>query len=166
VEIMTVPADGVPRLMHHVDARLSQLRMSKEEAARRGFPDPSTLAKVRDRDHQATPTVRTLLRIDRTLGWEPGSAAVVLLGGHPLSVTARTTRRVRTRADAATPMTADEVMTRLLDQLGDEIAKARQDLAAVGDRVERLCAVHDRLAEEFGIDEHLVDEFAADDGTR
>jgi hypothetical protein len=164
--IMAVPDDGVPRLMHHVDARLSQLQMSKEEAVRRGFPDPSTLAKVRDRDHQATPTVRTLLRIDRTLGWEPGSAAVVLLGGHPLSVTARTTRRVHAHAEAATPMTADEVMTRLLDQLGDEITKTREDLAAVGDRVERLCAVHDRLAEEFRIDEHLVDEFAPDDGTR
>jgi hypothetical protein len=160
---MGVPANGVPRLMHHVDARLGQLRMSKQEAARRGFPAPSTLAKVRDRDRQATPTVRSLLRIDRTLGWEPGSAAVILLGGHPLSITARTSRRVRARADAASPMTADEVMTRLLDQLGDEIAKTRADLAAVGDRVERLCVVHDRLAEEFRVDEHLVGEFT-DDG--
>jgi hypothetical protein len=42
--------------------------MSKQEAARRGFPDPSTPAKVRDRDHQAAPTVRTMLRIDHTLG--------------------------------------------------------------------------------------------------
>jgi hypothetical protein len=89
----------------------------------------------------------------------------VLLGGRPLSVTARTTRGVRDRADAATPMTADDVMARLLDQLEDEITKTRADLTAVGDRVERLCAVHDRLAEEFGVDEHLPDEFAAHDTT-
>ena len=71
---MTVPADGVPRLMHFVDARLTKLRMSREEANRRGFPNFSTLAAVRDRDTQNTPRVRTLLRIDRTLGWQPGSA--------------------------------------------------------------------------------------------
>ena len=66
---MTAPANGVPRLMHLVDTRLEQLRISKQEAARRGFPNPTTLAKVRDRDVQKTPTVRTLLRIDRGLGW-------------------------------------------------------------------------------------------------
>src|ERR1700736_7021809 len=95
VRFMTEPADGVPRLMHFVDARLAQLHLSKQEAARRGVPKPSTLHKVRDRDYQSTPKVRTLLRIDQALGWEPGSSAVVMLGGHPLTVTARTSRRAR-----------------------------------------------------------------------
>jgi hypothetical protein len=145
--------------MHFVDARLAQLRMSKEEAARRGFPNPSTLAKVRDRDTQNTPTVRTLLRIDRTLGWQPGSAAVVLLGGNPLTVTARTTRAVRARERAAKPMTADEVVSRLLEQLRDEIARISKDLAGLDDRLDRLYVVHNRLLEEFRIDEHLLHEF-------
>ena len=99
---MTVPADGVPRLMHFVDARLEQLRMTKDEAVRRGFPDPDTLAKVRDRSTQNTPRVRTLLRIDRTVGWQPGSSAVVLLGGNPLSLTARPTKGMRAKEQAAT----------------------------------------------------------------
>jgi hypothetical protein len=148
--------------MYYVDARLEQLHISKEEAARRGFPNPSTLAKVRDRDTQNTPTVRTLLRIDRALGWQPGSAAVVLLGGNPLSITARTTRGVRARERTARPMTGDEVVARLLDQLHDEIARTQKDLAGVGDRLQRLCSVHDRLVEEFRVDERLLRAF--DDG--
>ena len=159
---MTVPANGVPRLMHFVDARLEQLHISKEAAARRGFPNPSTLAKVRDRDTQNTPTVRTLLRIDRALGWQPGSAAVVLLGGNPLSVTARTTKGVRARERAARPVTGDEVVARLLDQLRDEISRTRTDLAALDERIQRLCTVHDRLVEEFRVDERLLRAF--DDG--
>lgn len=156
---MTVPADGVARLMHFVDARLGQLRMSKEEANRRGFPHPSTLAAVRARDSQHTPTVRTLLRIDRTLGWQPGSAAVVLLGGTPLSVTARTTRNVRAHEQSSTPMTAQDVIDRLLGQLHDEIERARNDVRAADDRLQRLYTVHERLSQEFRVDHTLVEEF-------
>lgn len=148
--------------MHFVDARLEQLQLSKVEAARRGFPNPSTLAKVRDKDGQNTPTVRTLLRIDRALGWQPGSAAVVLLGGFPLTVTARTTRRVRDKERAAEPMTPDEVMTRLLGQLREEISLTRRDLASVDDRLARLIVVHDRIAEEFSSSGALVDQFGVD----
>ncbi|BBZ15527.1 hypothetical protein [Mycobacterium branderi] len=156
---MHVPADGVPRLMHFVDARLDQLRISKEEASRRGFPNPSTLAKVRDRDTQNTPTVRTLLRIDRTLGWQPGSAAVVLLGGNPLSITARTTKSVRAKEQAAKPMTADEVVTRLLDQLRDEINRTCRDLNELEERMRRLRTIHSRLVGEFMVDGQLLQDF-------
>ncbi|QEN17644.1 hypothetical protein ACRDU6_00560 (plasmid) [Mycolicibacterium sp. ELW1] len=156
---MTVPADGVARLMHFVDARLGQLRMSKEDANRRGFPHPSTLAAVRARESQHTPTVRTLLRIDRTLGWQPGSAAVVLLGGTPLSVTARTTRNVRAHEQSSTPMTAQDVIDRLLGQLRDEIERARDEVRAVDDRLQRLYTVHERLSQEFRVDHTLVEEF-------
>jgi hypothetical protein len=88
---MTAPAAGVPRLMYFVDARLAQLGLSKRAAARRGCPAPSTLPRALTTAGQNTPTVRTLLRIDRALGWQPGSAAAVMLGGAPLSITARTT---------------------------------------------------------------------------
>src|SRR5258708_30164727 len=114
---MTAPANGVPRLMHLVDTRLEQLRMTKQEAARRGFSNPSTLAKVRDNDVQNTPTVRTLLRIDRALGSQPGSAAVILLGGFPLTLTTRTSNGVRPRALAAKPVNLDAGRTRPPDQL-------------------------------------------------
>jgi hypothetical protein len=144
--------------MHFVNARLTQLKMSKDEAHRRGFPHPSTLAAVRDRS-QRTPTVRTLLRIDRTLGWQPGSAAVVLLGGAPLSVTARTTRGVRAHEQTATPMTADDVADRLLGQLHDEIERARSDVRAADERLQRLYTVHERLAQELRVDHTLVEEF-------
>jgi hypothetical protein len=159
---MTAPANGVPRLMHLVDTRLEQLRMTKQEAAGRGFPNPSTLAKVRDNDVQNTPTVRTLLRIDRALGWQPGSAAVILLGGFPLTVTARTSKGVRAREMAARPVTGAEVVNRLLDQLGDEIARTRNDLTNLGDRLDRLCTVHSRLVDEFRVDKKLLRDF--DDG--
>ncbi|KMO72851.1 hypothetical protein [Mycolicibacterium obuense] len=156
---MTVPADGVPRLMHFVDARLAQLRMSKDEAHRRGFPHPSTLKAARARGSQRTPTVRTLLRIDRTLGWQPGSAAVVLLGGAPQSVTRRITRNVRAQEQTATPMTAEDIADRLLGQLRDEIERARSDVRAFDERLTRLHTVHERLAQELRVDHTLVQEF-------
>ncbi len=148
--------------MHFVDARLEQLQLSKVQAARRGFPNPSTLAKVRDRDTQHTPTVRTLLRIDRALGWQPGSAAVLLLGGNPRTVTARTTRGVRVKEQAAEPMTPDEVIARLLGQLRDEVTATRRALSDVDHRLEHLMVVHDRISEEFGVHGALVDESSGD----
>lgn len=159
---MTMPAEGVARLIYFVDARLQQLGISKEEAARRGFPNPTTLAKVRDRDTQNTPRVRTLLRIDRALGWQPGSSAVVLLGGNPLSVTARLTRGVRAREASARPVSADEIVTRLLDQLNAEIAGLRGDMAGLDARLQRLHTVHRRLTDEFRLDDRLLDEYAAE----
>jgi hypothetical protein len=88
-----------------------------------------------DRRHRA-------LRIDRALGWQPGSAAVVLLGGHPLTVTARTPKGVRAGKKSAKPVTGDEVGGRLLDQLGD--------------RLDRLRMTHRRLVEEFRVDDELL----------
>lgn len=156
---MTVPADGVARLMHFVDARLRQLNMTKDEAHRRGFPHPSTLSAVRASNSQRTPTVRTLLRIDRSLGWQPGSAAVVLLGGSPLTITARMTRGARAQEEAATPMTAQDITDRLLDQLRDGIELARTEVRAVDDRLDRLYTVHQRLVDELRVDGALVAEF-------
>ncbi len=157
---MTVPADGVPRLMHFVDARLAKLRMSREEANRRGFPNFSTLAAVRDRDTQNTPRVRTLLRIDRTL------LAARLGGGRAvgrLSAEHHRTRHqknVRLQEQAATPLTEDDIADRLLTQLHEEIERAHDDLRAFDDRINRLYAAHDRLAEELRVDRSLVEEFA------
>ena len=68
---MTVPADGVDRLIHFVDARLTQLNLSKEEVARRGGPGVDTLAKIRGRAAQRSPQVGTLLRWTPHWGGSP-----------------------------------------------------------------------------------------------
>jgi hypothetical protein len=87
---MTAPANGVPRLMHLVDTRLEQLRLTKQ------------------------------------------------------------------------PVTDEEIVNRLLDQLGDEIARTRKDLTALGDRLDRLCTVHSRLVDEFRVDTKLLRDFDDD----
>jgi hypothetical protein len=133
--------------------------MTKDEAHRRGFPHPSTLAAARASNDRRTPTVRTLLRIDRTLGWQPGSGAVVLLGGWPLSVTARTTRAVRAQEQAAMPLSAQGVTDRLLDQLHAGIEQAREEVRAVDERLTHLYTVYDRLTDELRVDRSLVEEF-------
>src|SRR5258708_33275609 len=78
-----VPDEGPERLIHFVKQRLADLGITQEELAARGGPDRSTLGKLRSRPGQHTPTVAILFAYDDTLGWEPGSAAVVLLGGTP-----------------------------------------------------------------------------------
>ncbi|WP_396908390.1 hypothetical protein [Mycolicibacterium sp.] len=127
------PADGVARLMHFVDARLAQLQMTKVEARKLGFPNPSTLAKVLQRGHQKTPTVRTLHRIDTVLAWVPGSAAVVLLGGFPLSLSAAT----ESGYDVAV-VTGEDVQTRLLQNLLNEVDRAQEDLGKLTTRVGQI----------------------------
>ena len=148
--------------MHFVDARLQQLSMSKAEANRRGFPHPSTLPAVRDHQSQTTPTVRTLLRIDQTLGWQPGSAAVILLGGDPLSVTARRTRKTLQREQSAQPMDAADVMDRLFGGLHEDIASAHAAVRTADERLQRLYAALDRLVGEFDVDPDLIEQFLGD----
>lgn len=162
---MTAPADGIPRLMHFVDARLRQLSMSKAEANRRGFPHPSTLPAARDHQSQTTPTARTLLRIDRTLGWQPGSAAVILLGGEPLSVTARRTRNSLQREQSAQPMAAADVLDRLFGQLRDDVAAAHAAVRTADEGLQQLYTALDRLACEFDVDHALIEQFTDDSPT-
>ena len=114
---MSPPANGIERLMHHVDVRLEQLGLTKTDLTRRGGPESSALHEIRDRRGQNTPRVGTLLRLDRCLGWEPGSAAAVLLGGKPLTVTAR--------AAMGEGLTPRAVLDRLLSHLRADVDAAR-----------------------------------------
>ncbi len=159
---MTVADDGVDRLIHFVDERMAQLGISREEMARRGGPSYDALTKIRGRVAQNTPRVSTLLRLDRALGWQLGSSAVVLLGGTPLSVTARVRRTARLKRQAAQPVTADEIMQRLVAQVHDEIGRLEGAHAAIGQRIQGLRIVADRILEEISVDEDLVAEFSED----
>lgn len=158
---MTVPSDGVDRLTHFVDERIAQLNLSKEEVARRGGPARDTLAKIRGRRDQQTPMVGTLLRLDAALGWQPGSAAVTLLGGQPLSLTARSRAVKRPKKRALKPMDEREIMQRLISQLSDEIARLEGDRDAVDARIRRLRAICDSFTAELTVDENLTAEYSA-----
>lgn len=163
---MTVPAEGIDRLIHFVDARLAQLKLSKKEIARRGGPGADTLSKVRGRQGQNTPTVATLLRLDAVLGWQPGSAAVALVGGTPLSVLARR-KRVRYSKQPPQALGEGEIEQRLTAQLRDELQRLEEDRAAVDRRIELLqrviveLAPDDELAAQYDTSEPLSDANSA-----
>jgi hypothetical protein len=79
--IVNAPESGVPRLDYFVARRLGMLRISRGELARRGGPSRSTLNKAIT---GARPlSAATLMRLDASLGWAPGSAAEILAGGIP-----------------------------------------------------------------------------------
>jgi hypothetical protein len=160
---MTVPADGVKRLIHFVDARLAQLNLSKEEVARRGGPAVDTLAKIRGRAAQRSPQVGTLLRLDAALGWQPGSSAVVLFGGHPLSQTARSRAVPRPKKHSPQPMSDREIMQRLAAQLHDEIARLEGDRDALDVRITRLRTVYDNFMDELSVNEDLLAQYGLSD---
>jgi len=159
---MTIAADGVDRLIHFVDERLAQLQIRREEMVRRGGPSYDALTKIRGRAAQNTPKVSTLLRLDRVLGWQVGSSAVVLLGGTPLSVTARVRRKARLKQEAAQPMTAEEIVERLVTQVYDEIARLDTAHNIIGQRIQRLRTVADQMVQEFAVDETLLRELSDD----
>lgn len=155
---MTVPADGIERLIHFVDARIAQLNLSKEEVARRGGPNRDTLAKIRDRTNSRTPSVETLLRLDQTVGWHPGSSAVTMLGGRPLSLNAVGAGVGRPRKqDPARPVTAAEIRRRLAEQLNDEIDRLQEVRDALDHRIASLRTVYERFAAEMVDAEEVAD---------
>jgi uncharacterized protein YhaN len=107
--------------------------------------------------------VSTLLRLDAALGWQPGSAAVALLGGQPLSLTARSRAVSRPKKRALQPMSELDIMERLVAQLHDEIARLEGDRDAVDARIRRLRTICESFTAELSVDEDLAAEFSAAD---
>lgn len=159
---MTVPGEGVERLIHFVEVRMAQLDLTKDEVARRGGPSPDTLAKVRGRSDQRTPQVGTLLRLDQSLGWQPGSSAVVLLGGQPLSLTVRR-RKPGPRHRPVKPITETEIGHRLAAQLHDEIARLEGIRETLDTRIAALRTVHGHFLAEITVEDDLIAQYDIDD---
>ena len=159
---MTVPANGVERLMHFVDARLEQLQLSKVDVERRGGPSRDTLRKLQGRSGHNTPLVGTLLRYDDALGWYRGSSAVTLVGGQPLSRTAFLRRRKKPETQ---PRTGNEVAAHLTGLLGEEIAALESDRDNLNVRISRMRRLHEALVAEWVIDPALVADYEAQGDT-
>lgn len=80
---MEAPEQGIERLHHFVSERRRALGISRTQMFARGGPSPSTMNKALTGDRGLSRT--TLERIDRALGWSPGSAESVMGGGIPTS---------------------------------------------------------------------------------
>lgn len=86
--LVDAPDRGVARLDYFVARRLAMLRISRGELACRGGPSRSTLNKAIS---GARPlSTATLVRLDASLGWAPGSATAILDGGSPSARLPRT----------------------------------------------------------------------------
>ncbi len=75
-------ADNFENLIHHIEARLTELNLTKSRFAEISGVGRSTTATLGQRGF--TPTPETLDRYDTHLMWEPGSAAAALKGGIPI----------------------------------------------------------------------------------
>ena len=73
---------------HFVARRLAVLRINRAELARRGGPSRSTLNKAITGARRLS--AATLMRLDASLGWAPGSAAAIVAGGEPAARLPRT----------------------------------------------------------------------------
>ena len=80
---MEAPEQGIERLHHFVTERRRALNISRTQMYARGGPSPSTMNKALTGTRGLTRS--TLERVDRALGWVPGSAAAVMAGGTPTS---------------------------------------------------------------------------------
>jgi hypothetical protein len=80
---MHAPTEGIERLQHFVTERRRSLNISRAQMFHRGGPSPSTMNKAVTGARGLSRS--TLERLDRALGWTPGSAAAVLDGGTPTS---------------------------------------------------------------------------------
>lgn len=91
---MEAPEQGIERLHHFVTERRRALGISRTQMFARGGPSPSTMNKALTGDRGLSRS--TLERIDRALGWTPGSAEAVMGGGTPTS-------RIPASSEAACP---------------------------------------------------------------
>ncbi|BBY46592.1 hypothetical protein MARA_00220 (plasmid) [Mycolicibacterium arabiense] len=80
---MEAPEHGIERLHHFVTERRRALGISRAQMFARGGPSPSTMNKALTGTRGLSRT--TLERIDRALGWAPGSAETAMDGGTPTS---------------------------------------------------------------------------------
>jgi hypothetical protein len=119
-----IPDAGAARLLVFVEKRLAALEWTREDLAAQGGPSPSTVYKlVRE---AVQPTERTIARLDRALGWQPGSADAVMAGGAPSLSLSREVEAVSTLVDAelarcedaGVKRTAEELRVFLLDVAG------------------------------------------------
>jgi hypothetical protein len=94
-----IPEAGMPRLLFFVQHRLVQLQWTRKSLAAAGGPNPSTLRKAHREDRELAE--RTLARLDRALGWQPGSAQRVLDGGSPAVRISEQVETVTSNIDAA-----------------------------------------------------------------
>lgn len=117
---MEAPDTGVERLHYFVSERRRTLGISRNQMFARGGPSPSTMNKALTGDRGLSRS--TLDRIDRALGWAPGSAAEILTGGTPTS-------HIPAPTEAGCPA-HDHVIT-VLESL-------RHQLDAAGNLVEEL----------------------------
>ena len=113
--------DGPARLLFFVEQRLAQLGWTREDLAAQGGPSPSTFYKL---VRQAVrPTERTIVRLDRALGWEAGSSHAVMAGGAPslsvscelATVSARIDAELSCCQDSGVKKTAAELREFLMD---------------------------------------------------
>jgi hypothetical protein len=121
---MEAPRDGVERLHHFVTARRRALGISRTQMFTRGGPSPSTMNKALTGDRGLSRS--TLDRIDRALGWAPGSAQAVMGGGTPTS-------HIPAQSDEACP--AHEHVVTVLESTRTQLRGALQlveDLLGTG----------------------------------
>ena len=112
--VVDAPESGTARLDYFVTRRLAMLRVSRGELARRGGPSRSTLNKAIMGGRPVS--AATLVRLDASLGWAPGSAAATLGGGTPSARIPRTGLGDACSADHAHVL---KVLHTLADMLGD-----------------------------------------------
>lgn len=112
---MEAPEQGIERLHHFVTERRHALGLSRAAMFARGGPSPSTMLKARSGDRALSQP--TLQRIDRALGWAPGSAETVMNGGTPTS-------HIPAPSDAACP--AHEHVVTVLESTRTQLHTALQ----------------------------------------
>jgi hypothetical protein len=111
---MEAPGQGIERLHHFVTERRRALGISGAQMFARGGPSPSTMNKALTGDRGLSRS--TLERIDRALGWAPGSAETVMSGGTPI--------RIPAPSDAAHP--AHEHVVTVLESIRTHLHTAEQ----------------------------------------
>jgi hypothetical protein len=112
---MEAPERGIERLHYFVTERRRALGISRAQMFARGGPSPSTMNKALTGTRGLSRS--TLERIDRALGWTPGSAEAVMDSGTPTS-------RIPAPSDVGCP--AHDHVVAVLESIRTQLHTAEQ----------------------------------------
>ncbi|GAB4677632.1 helix-turn-helix domain-containing protein [Mycobacterium avium] len=144
------------RLANYVQEFRAMRGMSQKAVAANGGPSDTTLGKIEAGAWRPKRGVdRTLEKLDRGLGWEPGSASRVLAGGEPTirADTARLARLLRAKAKPLEDRTPDEQ---------ELVERSEQERRRASEAVQRSMA-EEALAELVDLGRELAERKHDDD---
>jgi hypothetical protein len=137
------------RLAELIVSRRADLDLTQETISEKGGPSPETIRQYETGNIPDQPQTRTLVGIDRALGWPEGSSKKALdTGAIPLVTAVSPVAKPDTQLHTDTVPVSRETLQQLLVASTRLSIEVRRDPSAIGEHVDQVGLLAALLAEQ------------------